>query len=1236
MRRATMAPAGVGVASFVAAMMMLSTVASTFSATTSGPPSTLSAQDLSAYVPTAVAATRTSATTCLVTWTPAAGTPPVVTYDVTDGAATNLAVGASSGVSVTVPVTALTPTVRARVNTWVSSAESAAMAPCAGFPDPPGSLVLTPTDGALSASWSAPAGNGGTVASYSATISPAPNSGSATCSVAAPTTTCAWSALDNGTAYTVTVTATSNVGTGPASSATGFPFPSTVMTPARLRLWLDGADGATLYADSSCSGGAATTSIGCWADKSGQGNHAVQASVASRPVLAAANLPRSAPTFDGSDDRMTLNPSLLPTGTSASTQLHVVQPTDPALASSSYRTVLAWGTASTNLKRIFAKDAGSAAVFADAHTNGYSSPGSFAANTTTIGVSEFAGASVRTARDGTAYTAGTAAAFNTSSANAYLASWGSSYPWQGPIPEVIVVAGTLSTGERRAVEEYLARKWAVAVPPSAPTSPAATAGDTSVAVTWGAPTWNGGSAVTGYTATAVPSDGALPTRTCTAASTGCTLSGLTDGVTYSITVTATNAVGTGAASSTVTAIPYPASIMTTSRLRLWLDGADTTTLFASAACSGAVSSTAIGCWADKSGQGNHVVQTTAASRASTTSLNGHLAPTFDGVDDHFALATSTLPTGTTTSTTAMAAKLTGTVDYRLLMLWGNSAVGQARSWYLNSGPLVADAYSGAPTASSLPTTVAQNSQFQLISGFTSGSSSISVNGLGQSTAAAAVSTVSTSLLLGGLPGNPVWWAGPIPEVIVFTGDLATTERRTLDEYLARKWGTIITPGAPGGVSATGGNTQATVSWTAPWNGGAAITAYTITATPLDGSLSTLTASCTSSPCTVTGMTNGAPYTVTVTAANSVGTSPASSGVTVAAYPTSLFTSAAVPIWVDAQHSTSLSTAADCSGSDATTGSQIGCWRDRSGNGHDAPRLSATGATLTASAINGRQALRFDKTQPHSYAVTSSGVGALAAANRSILAVAASRSTAGTAGTNNAATIAIWNQGWGTGLFAKAYGGTTAVDTYQADSYNASLSANYVSTPATASPTVISAVFSSAVGAITNAVAANGVGTSTTSTIAGSWDTAHGDSLAIGAEDANASADYSYPLDGDLGEILVFNRALTAAERRTGEEYLARHWGVVIAPAAPTLASVTKPVAGQLTATWSSPAWNGGATVTSHVATATASGYTTRTCSGAGTSCTITGLTAGVTYTVTVADINTAGTGPDSNSRTGTA
>src|SRR5262249_38876998 len=36
------------------------------------------------------------------------------------------------------------------------------------------------------------------------------------------------------------------------------------------------------------------------------------------------------------------------------------------------------------------------------------------------------------------------------------------------------------------------------------------------------------------------------------------------------------------------------------------------------------------------------------------------------------------------------------------------------------------------------------------------------------------------------------------------------------------------PGAPSGVSATGGNGSATVSWTAPNNGGSAITSYTVT------------------------------------------------------------------------------------------------------------------------------------------------------------------------------------------------------------------------------------------------------------------------------------------------------------------------------------------------------------------------------------------------------------------------
>ena len=80
------------------------------------------------------------------------------------------------------------------------------------------------------------------------------------------------------------------------------------------------------------------------------------------------------------------------------------------------------------------------------------------------------------------------------------------------------------------------------------------------------------------------------------------------------------------------------------------------------------------------------------------------------------------------------------------------------------------------------------------------------------------------------------------------------------------------PGAPTGVTATGGNAQATVSFTAPSStGGSPITSYTVTSNP-----GSKTATGTGSPITVTGLTNGTAYTFTVTAANAIGSGGASS------------------------------------------------------------------------------------------------------------------------------------------------------------------------------------------------------------------------------------------------------------------------------------------------------------------------------------------------------------------------
>ena len=86
-------------------------------------------------------------------------------------------------------------------------------------------------------------------------------------------------------------------------------------------------------------------------------------------------------------------------------------------------------------------------------------------------------------------------------------------------------------------------------------------------------------------------------------------------------------------------------------------------------------------------------------------------------------------------------------------------------------------------------------------------------------------------------------------------------------YTAFFSGPVVTvPGAPTIGTATTGNAQATVSFTAPASdGGAAITTYRVTSTP--GGITTTGAT---SPITITGLTNGTGYTFTVAAQNSAG------------------------------------------------------------------------------------------------------------------------------------------------------------------------------------------------------------------------------------------------------------------------------------------------------------------------------------------------------------------------------
>jgi hypothetical protein len=83
------------------------------------------------------------------------------------------------------------------------------------------------------------------------------------------------------------------------------------------------------------------------------------------------------------------------------------------------------------------------------------------------------------------------------------------------------------------------------------------------------------------------------------------------------------------------------------------------------------------------------------------------------------------------------------------------------------------------------------------------------------------------------------------------------------------------PSAPTGVAGTAGNNQVTVSWSAPSNGGSAITSYTVT--PYVGGVAQASHTFTSTATTqtVSGLADGTAYAFTVVATNSIGSSPPS-------------------------------------------------------------------------------------------------------------------------------------------------------------------------------------------------------------------------------------------------------------------------------------------------------------------------------------------------------------------------
>jgi len=435
-----------------------------------------------------------------------------------------------------------------------------------------------------------------------------------------------------------------------------------------------------------------------------------------------------------------------------------------------------------------------------------------------------------------------------------------------------------------------------AIVPSAPGIGSATAGDERAEVSFSAPPSNGGATITGYTVTANPGG-----NTGAGSSSPIIVAGLTNGVSYTFSVTATNSAGTSVASVPSNAVaPAGPQIITfanpgsqnfgsTPDLRFVNGGASATsgldvtfTSSTTAVCTvtseGVLAFIATGSCTILANQAGNSAYLAATPVSRTFTVNAVMAgaPTSSvatagdtQVSVSFVAPSNTGGTSITGYTVTVSPAdvapvngaaspivvtgLTNGQTYTFTVTADNSAgTGPASSASNPATPKAAQTVTfGNPGAQNFGTTPALSatSDSGLTPTFTSSTTTVCTITAG---GALTFVTVGTCTINVDQTGNASYLAAT-----------QVTRSFTVNAVVA---------GAPQKPTVTAGDGAASVAFTAPtFSGGAAITGYTVAVIPAD----VAPVSASSSPIAVTGLTNGQAYEFTVTANNSVGAGPAS-------------------------------------------------------------------------------------------------------------------------------------------------------------------------------------------------------------------------------------------------------------------------------------------------------------------------------------------------------------------------
>ncbi len=379
--------------------------------------------------------------------------------------------------------------------------------------------------------------------------------------------------------------------------------------------------------------------------------------------------------------------------------------------------------------------------------------------------------------------------------------------------------------------------------PAAPTGVTAVAGNATATVSWTAP-GNGGSAITSYTVT--PFIGATAQTPVvvngTPPATTTTVTGLTNGTAYTFTVTATNAIGTGPPSAASNAVTPTAPT-------------------APAAPTGV---------AAVAGDRTATVSWTAPGNGGSAITSYTVTP-FIGATAQTPVVVNGTPPATTTTVTG----LTNGTAYTFTVTATNT---------IGTGPPSAASSPVTPTG---PTTPAAPTGVTAVAGNATATVSWTAPGNGGS----AITSYTVTPFIGATAQTPVVVNGTPPATTTTVTGLTNGTAYTFTVTATNAIGTgppsaasnAVTPtaptapAAPTGVAAVAGDRTATVSWTAPGNGGSPITSYTVT--PFIGATAQTPVVVNGTPpattTTVTGLTNGTAYTFTVTATNTIGTGPPS-------------------------------------------------------------------------------------------------------------------------------------------------------------------------------------------------------------------------------------------------------------------------------------------------------------------------------------------------------------------------